>query len=137
MSLIDACNKVVDHVNGESYSQSVTAERKYAPQYKPNDLQELRAPVAPASWDSEQIARSGQDRTLAVQLGLLKHVNQNDDAELESLVTLAEEIAESLEGAQVGTYSVEAVSLIPYDADLFYTSGDFRAIITVNLEEIE
>jgi len=89
---------VTTELNAESWSQSFTAIRKYRARYALPDLQSLRVAVllGPASF--ETLSRGRDDIHYAVDVAILKKINPDDNAQVDPLVELMEQIKDHFRG---------------------------------------
>ncbi len=91
-------NALVSTINGGSFSQSVTASRKHVVKSDVADVGTLVCYVVPRSHIAERATRRHWDETYELTVLLQKKLPQTgDDAEIEALKLLAEEIADLIE----------------------------------------
>lgn len=91
---------VKDFINGQTYSETFTAVRRYAPQYDLDDLTELIVTVVPATATAQTISRSAATYEIGIDIGVQKKLPSGIDCDLpenvDGLMDLVEEIEESV-----------------------------------------
>lgn len=85
---------VVAALGAGSFSESFTAERAYLPVYELSDLKETRVTVVPKSVAILSGSRSHNQYDYAIDIAVQKKLSRADNAEIDSLLALAEEIAD-------------------------------------------
>ena len=93
-TLVAIADALVASLNAASFGQPFTAERLYQPVFDLADLAELKVSVVPRGVTIATASRDGSYFGCAVDIGIQKKVA--DDAEIDGLVDLAEEIADHL-----------------------------------------
>jgi len=93
-TLIAIADAVTASLNAGSFGQPFTAERLYQPAFELADLADLKVSVVPKGVTIATASRDGSYFDCAVDVGIQKKVA--DDAEIDGLVDLAEEIADHL-----------------------------------------
>ncbi len=93
-TLIAIADAVTASLNAGSFGQPFTAERLYQPAFELADLADLRVSVVPKGVTIATASRDGSYFDCAVDVGIQKKIT--DDAEIDGLVDLAEEIADHL-----------------------------------------
>ena len=105
MSLIaDITDAVVTALNGGAFSQAFTAVRAYAPLYDLQDMATLRVTVVPRSMRIDSASRSMAQHDLEIDVAVQKKLAAADNAEIDDLMDLTEEIA--LFGRATGRFGV-------------------------------
>ena len=94
--IIDIADAVVEELNAGSYSQSFTAERHYLPELKLTETEDLHVLVVPAVIEMGQPARNALLYDYSIDVGILKKLQAADADEVDPLVDLVQEIADSL-----------------------------------------
>lgn len=91
---------VKDYINAQTYSETFTAVRRYAPQYDLDDLTELIVTVVPATATAQTISRSAATYEIGIDIGVQKALTGAEDCDLpasvDGLMDLVEEIEESI-----------------------------------------
>ncbi|MFG0243629.1 MAG: hypothetical protein ACF8R9_12655 [Phycisphaerales bacterium JB054] len=93
-TLIAIADAVTASLNAGSFGQPFTAERLYQPAFELADLADLKVSVVPKGVAIATASRDGSYFDCAVDVGIQKKIA--DDAEIDGLVDLAEEIADHL-----------------------------------------
>lgn len=93
-TLIAIADAVTASLNAGSFGQPFTAERLYQPAFELADLADLKVSVVPKGVTVATASRDGSYFDCAVDVGIQKKVA--DDAEIDGLVDVAEEIADHL-----------------------------------------
>lgn len=90
---------VVARLNAGSFSENFTAERHYQPSFDLTDLETLRVSVVPRSLAILGASRRQSQYDAQIDIGIQKRLSaepSDDQAEIDALLTLAEEIADYL-----------------------------------------
>ncbi|MBX3363936.1 MAG: hypothetical protein KF866_04150 [Phycisphaeraceae bacterium] len=96
-TLIAIADAVTASLNAGSFGQPFTAERLYQPAFELADLSELKVSVVPKGVSIATASRDGSYFDCAVDIGIQKKIDPHEgDAEIASLLDLAEEIADHL-----------------------------------------
>jgi len=93
-TLINIADAVAASLNAASFGQPFTAERLYQPAFELVDLADLKVSVVPKGVTIATASRDGSYFDCAVDVGIQKKIA--NDAEIDGLVDLAEEIADHL-----------------------------------------
>ncbi len=93
-TLVAIADALVASLNAGSFGQPLTAERLYQPVFDLAELAELKVSVVPRAVTITTASRDGSYFDCSVDVGLQKKIA--DDAEIDGLVDLAEEIADHL-----------------------------------------
>lgn len=91
-TLVLVADAVLEELQTHTFSQSFTAERVYLPRHTPKELKDLHVTVVPAGWQSDYQSRNTTLRNCTIQVGLQKKLTSEDNAEIDPLVALAQEI---------------------------------------------
>lgn len=97
--LIRLADALVDHLNGGSFSQPLTAVRRYQPVFELAQLQTLQVSVVPKSMSIALADRATDVFELVVDVGVQKAVSPEELSELDALLALTHEIVDTLRGA--------------------------------------
>ncbi len=92
--VIDITDAVVTWLNAGSFSQDFTAERHYQPKFELAALSTLTVAVVPRSRDDEPFARNRNQLEVGVDIGVMHKPADLDNATLDALCDLVEEIIE-------------------------------------------
>ncbi len=96
---------VVTELNATTFSLSFTAVRKYQPHYDLAQLKSLHVTVIPSGLMTQQAARGPGQRDVDVDIAVQQKLTQEENADLDPLLALAEEIAEHFRGKRLIAYS--------------------------------
>jgi hypothetical protein len=95
MALIaDIAEAVVTALNGHTFRQPFTAQRAYRPVFDLKDMTELHVTVVPKGVELTTAGRGLAQSDLQIDIGVQKKLAAGDNAEIDSLVGLVQEIAE-------------------------------------------
>jgi len=93
-TLVAIADAVTASLNAGSFGTPFTAERLYQPAFELADLADLKVSVVPKGVTIATASRDGSYFDCAVDVGIQKKIA--DDAKIDGLVDLAEEIADHL-----------------------------------------
>ncbi len=114
MSVItDIADAVTESLNSGSFSETFTAERLHQPSFELTELQTLRVSVVPKSVEIRNASRQHSFFDCAIDVGLQQKVD--DDARVDELLVLAEEIADHLRLKRLDDYPQAAWVAIEHD----------------------
>lgn len=91
----DIADAVVDELNAGTFSQTFLAERQYRPDFDLAEMKTLHVTVVPKGIAVSGLSRSQNLFDVSVDVAVQKKVAAESDAELDPLMTLVEELAES------------------------------------------
>jgi len=92
----DIADAVTSELNGETFSQAFTAERKVLPEFDLADLAELQVTVVPKGVEISRADRAHGQYDVQVDIGVQKKIGSDVDAEVTDLLGLVDEIADFL-----------------------------------------
>ncbi|MCC6910060.1 MAG: hypothetical protein IT430_19165 [Phycisphaerales bacterium] len=101
-TLVALADAVAASLNGASFSMPFTAQRLHQPSFDLADLATLRVSVVPKSQTITTASRGNSFFDCAVDVGVQKKVA--DDAEVDGLLDLVEEIADHLRLKRLDEY---------------------------------
>lgn len=97
MSVItEIADAVVISLNSRSFARPFTAERLYQPTFELADMDTLHVSVVPKSMTVATATRSDVFCDCAIDIGVQQRIDPQDQAELDVLVGIAEEIGDHL-----------------------------------------
>jgi hypothetical protein len=112
--IVEIADAVAAAINDGTYAEPVTAERAYRPSFDLEELGELKVTVVPRSVNTANLARQQSQVDCTVDVGLQQRVDAGDDARLDALLDLAEEIGDQLRHKRLAGYPQAAwVDLSP------------------------
>jgi hypothetical protein len=94
--LVQVADAVVEVLRAGTFCSSFSVERSYLPRHTPQQLKTTTVTVVPAGWSSELASRSTLRRDCTIQVGLQRKLVDESNAEIDSLVSLAEAIEQHL-----------------------------------------
>jgi hypothetical protein len=92
--IANIADAVVAALNGHQFSQSFTAVRAYRPEYDLRDMGDLRVTVVPKSTEMTTAGRGLAQSDIQIDLAVQKKLTTGDNAEIDALMGLVQEIAE-------------------------------------------
>jgi len=97
MALIaDIADAVVAELNAGSFSVPLTAERLYRPDFELPDMKDLHVSVVPHGLEMSTAGRALSQHDVQIDLAVQKKLDAADNAEIDALMGLVEELAEFL-----------------------------------------
>lgn len=95
MALIsDIADALVTALNGQTFSQPVTAARAYRAAFDLQEMKDLRVTVVPKGLELITAGRGMAQSDVQIDIGVQKKLATGDDAEIDELMGLVQEIAE-------------------------------------------
>jgi len=132
----DLADAIVTLLNGHEFSQDFTAERQFRPRYEMRDLKTLRVTVVPGGLEAERYSRTEDAETYRVGVAVQKKLGDeaNEEAEIETLLDLAEEIdlylrAQRIDSPEAVWTGTEHPTL--YDPDHLDQLRCFTSVLTL------
>jgi hypothetical protein len=96
-TLVGVADAVAAHINAGTYSRPVTAARVYQPAFTLEDLKDLRVSVVPRTVGISAASRDSSIFECVIDVGVQQKLPPaNEQAEIDALLDLAEEIADRL-----------------------------------------
>ena len=102
--IADIADAVAAEINAGSFSQSLTAERLYLPVFDLKEMQDLRVTVVPKSLLTLPGGRAHNQHDYAIDVAVQKKLQAADNAEIDDLMTLVDEIADHLRFKRLSSY---------------------------------
>ena len=94
--ITDIADAVAAEINAGSFSQPVSATREYLPAFELADMQTLRVTVVPRSVTTLPGGRAHNQYDYAIDVAVQKKLDAADNAEIDALMTLVDELADHL-----------------------------------------
>jgi len=131
--IIELADAVVADLNGHAFSQPFTAERGYLPTFELPDLNALKVTVVPKEDGGKLDTRSSSTHDYAVDIGIQMKPPNVDNASLDPLVYLTQEIADYfLFGKRPGgTTLISPQVRILYLQDHMHKFRQFTSVVTL------
>ena len=92
--ITDIADAVVAQLNAGTFSQAFTAERAFLPVFELADLKDVRVTVVPKSLAIIPGGRAHNQHDYAIDVAVQKKLDAADNAEIDPLMTLVDEIAD-------------------------------------------
>jgi len=106
MSVItDIAEAVKDELNAGSFSETFTAERHYQPLFDMKEMKNLHVTVVPNDVTVHPASRGANQHDYRVDIAVQKRFKKDQPAELDPLMTLVEEIADSFRLKRLASFS--------------------------------
>jgi len=129
---------IKDALNGEDFSMDFTAARVYRPSYDLKDVKDLTVVVAPRANEITLLNRRDDQYEVTVQIGVLKKLDDEDNAEIDPLMALVQEICEFLSRKAMGTGLWLSTKNDPiYLAEHLHQYRQFTSVITATYRVME
>ncbi|MEO1535558.1 MAG: hypothetical protein AAFS11_08365, partial [Planctomycetota bacterium] len=119
--------------DGDGFTEPVEAVRAYRPSYDLEQLGELRVSVVPRSVTTANLARQQSQVDCTVDVGLQQRVDAGDDARLDALLDLAEQIGDHLRHKRLPGYPQAAWLSIEHEPVVAAEHLDERSSLTTVL----
>jgi hypothetical protein len=95
--IANIADAVAAHINAGTYTRPVTAARVYQPAFTLEDLKDLRVSVVPRTTAISAASRDSSIFECVIDVGVQQKLPpKNEQAEIDALLDLAEEIADRL-----------------------------------------
>ena len=102
--ITDIADAVVTELNGHTFSQPLTAVRYYRPVFDLAEMSALHVSVVPKAVAIERLNRSRHQEDYQVDVAVQKKVDAVDNATLDPLTALVQEVADFLRGRRLAAY---------------------------------
>ncbi len=102
--ITEIADAVVAELNAATFSQAVTAERHYLPQFELPEMKTLHVTVVPKGIALGSSDRARGQGDYSVDVAVQKKFETGDNAELDPLTALVEEIADHFRGRRLASY---------------------------------
>ena len=130
--IINLADAIVTDLNGHSFSQTFTAERGYLPTFELPELGTLQVTVVPKEDDGKLDTRASSSHGYAIDVGIQKKPTTIDNAELDPLVLLTQEVADFfLFGKRPGGATLISPSIrVLYLQEHLHKLRQFTSVVT-------
>ncbi len=92
--ITDIVDAVVAALNGQTFSQPFTAARAYRPAFDLQEMKDLHVTVVPKGVELASAGRGLAQSDVQIDIGVQQKLAAGDDAKVDALVRLVQEIAE-------------------------------------------
>jgi len=93
---VDIADAVVTELNAGTFGLPFTAQRRLLPEYKLQEMEELRVTVVPQAVEISLAHRSACQNDIQIDIGVQKKITADLDTEAAQLIVLVEEIIDYL-----------------------------------------
>ncbi len=87
-------DEVVAQLNGHEFSMALTAQWLYRPDFELSEMQDLHVTVVPRALEMTTSGRALSQQDIQIDVAVQKKLTAADNAEIDALMDLIEEIAE-------------------------------------------
>ena len=102
--ITDIAEAVVVELNAGTFSQTFTAERAFLPVFELSDLKNVRVTVVPKGVTIIPGGRAHNQHDYAIDVAVQKKLDVADNAEIDPLMTLVDEIADFFRLKRLDSY---------------------------------
>jgi hypothetical protein len=102
--ITDIADAIVTELNAATFSQPVTAVRHYLPQFELKEMHTLHVTVVPKGVVLASSDRSRSQGDYSIDVAVQQKITTGNNAELDALTDLTEEIADHLRGRRLSSY---------------------------------
>jgi hypothetical protein len=133
-TILDIADAVVAQLNATAFSQPVTAERHYQPQFELSEMTELRVSVVPRSVTSKGLDRNRDSFDYKIDVAVQQKLDPTP-GNLDALMALVEEIADHFRSEPLAGYpqarSTEVENVPVYSLEHLDEFRQFTSVITL------
>ena len=127
---------------GSPFSKRVTVKYVLAPEYKAKDIADkVRVSVVPRGLDGELVARDAHQDDFRVDVGVQALVTESDEAQLDALLGLVNEIRLWLRDQAVATAGLTCTPIKTENDPLFYygrlKKGIFTSVLSLTYRVLD
>lgn len=102
--ITDIADALVAELNGATFSQPVAAERHYLPRFDLPEMQTLHVTVVPQGVVLASGDRARGQGDYSLDVAVQQKITTGNNAELDALTNLVEEIADCVRGRRLAAY---------------------------------
>ena len=128
--IVEIADAVAASINDGTYAEPVQAVRAYRPSYDLEELGALKVTVVPRSVNTANLARQQSQVDCTVDVGLQQRVDAGDDARLDALLDLAEQIGDHLRHKRLPGYPQAAWLSVEHEPVVAAEHLDERSTLT-------
>ena len=133
--ITDIADAVTAEINAGSFSQPVSATREYLPAFELADMQTLRVTVVPRSVTTLPGGRAHNQYDYAIDVAVQKKLDAADNAEIDALMTLVDELADHLRFKRLTDYPnaawLKTENVPVYSPEHLEQLRQFTSVITI------
>ena len=133
--ITDIADAVVAALNGQTFSQPVTAERAYRAAFDLQEMKDLRVTVVPKGLELTTAGRGVAQSDVQIDIGVQRKLATAADAEIDELMALVEEIAEFVRTTRQFGYAtwVKTENTPIYSQEHLGELRQFTSVLTLTL----
>ena len=132
---------VITELNGATFSLPFTAVRSYLPRSELAELKTLKVTVVPSGLSVVTASRGQTQQDVAIDVAVQQKLAGEDNADLDPLLALAEEIAAHFRGKRLSSFSnaiwVKTEFKTIYAPDHIDQLRTFTSVVTLTFRVIE
>lgn len=102
--MTNIADAIVAELNAATFSQPVTAERHYLPRFDLREMEALHVSVVPKAVTQEMADRTRGQGDYSIDVAVQQKLQTADNAEIDSLTNLVEEIGDHFRGRRLDSY---------------------------------
>jgi len=103
--VVDLAGAVADSVNAQSFEPPIEAQRLHLPVFDLSKVGDaIQVSVVGRSVNIQPASRTSQHLDVAVDIGVQRRVDPSDQAQIDELLNLVEQIEDHLRGERLSTY---------------------------------
>ncbi len=137
-TILQIADSVTAQLNAASLSQTFEAERLYVPNFDLEDMKELRVSVVPREVNFLPMDRSLSRYHGKIDIAVQKKFTDGDNAEIDPLVGLVEEIADTFRlkrlDSLVAARCIEVENSVLYSTEHWEQLRQFTSLLTMTFE---
>jgi len=134
-TIADIAEAVVAALNGHTFSPPFTAQRAYRAAFDLKDMKDLHVAVVPKGVEMSTAGRGLAQSDVQIDIGVQKKLAAADNAEIDALMELTQEIAEFVRATrQFGDAAwVRTENLPIYSQEHLAELRQFTSVLTLTL----
>jgi len=131
----DLADAVVAELNAATFSQPVTAERHYLPQFDLPEMKTLHVTVVPKGVVLSTSDRARGQGDYSIDIAVQKKFETDENTELDPLVALVEEIADHFRARRLASYPnaawLKTEQTVLYAPEHIHELRQFTSVLTL------
>jgi hypothetical protein len=137
-TILQIADSVTAQLNAADLSQPIDAERLYVPNFDLEDMKELRVSVVPREVQFLPMDRSQSRYHGKIDIAVQKKFKDGDNAEIDPLVALVEEIADVFRmkrlDSLVAARCIHVENSVLYSTEHWEQLRQFTSLLTLTFE---
>ncbi len=135
-TVLNVADAIVQTLSAATLSQPITVERLYVPNYRIEDVSDLKVTVVPREVTVASLDRRRDWQEVAIDIAVQKKFDEGDAAEIDPLVALVEEIAELFKHSRLDSFPaamwVKTQHVVLYSTEHWEQYRQFTSLLTVS-----